>query len=456
MISRFVQTYFQQWKTKKSRKPLILRGARQVGKTTAVHEFSGSFDQYIYLNLELAIDAEPFQKYVSIEQLIEQIFFIKNKDLEKRSKTLIFIDEIQEVPEALNTLRYFYENAKDIYVIAAGSLLEFALKQNIRFPVGRVEYCIMRPISFPEFMDAMEESLALKAFHTVPAPAYTIDKLMRLFHTYTLIGGMPEIVQHYATNRDLGALRPFYESILQTYMDDVEKYTNNNTELNVARLCMRASLNAAGSRITFDGFGNSNYKSREVGDALRMLEKTMLVQLIYPHSEVKIPMQPNYKKSPKLHVLDTGLVNYFFGVQKEIIATAEIDKVYQGKILEHLVGQELLTTTFEPLHHLNFWTREKKSSQAEMDYVINWKSRLIPIEVKSGATGKLKSLHAYMEESEGVLAVRVHSGALEITPITTQNGKEYFLMSIPYCMVTKIEEYMAWFEGEVEKIGSSI
>jgi uncharacterized protein len=451
MISRAVQTFFQQWKTKKNRKPLVLRGARQVGKTTAVHEFGQSFDQYIYLNLEQPLDAEPFQKYVSIEQLIQQLFFLKSKDIALRNKTLIFIDEIQEVPEALNTLRYFYEEANDIYVISAGSLLEFALKQGVRFPVGRVEYCVMRPISFPEFLDAMNETQAIKAYNTVPAPTFAIDKLMRLFHTYTLIGGMPEIVQHYAEHRDIGGLKNFYESILQTYLDDVEKYTENNTELNVTRLCIRASFNVAGSRITFDGFGNSNYKSREVGDALRMLEKTMLLSLIYPHNDTKLPLQPNYRKSPKLHILDTGLINYFFGVQKEIIATAEIDKVYRGRILEHLVGQELLTTTFEPLHQLNFWTREKKSSQAEMDYVIKWNGKLIPIEVKSGATGKLKSLHAYMDDSDGNMAVRVHSGALDISPITTQAGKEYFLMSIPYCFTSLINEYMEYFEEGIKK-----
>jgi predicted AAA+ superfamily ATPase len=178
----------------------VLRGARQVGKTTVVNEFAKKFEQYIYLNLELISDRQPFEQFSNIEALVQTLFFIKNQTLLKKNNTLIFIDEIQEVPQALNILRYFYESEPEIAVIAAGSMLETLFNKNISFPVGRVEYKILRPVSFPEFLGAMGEKGALDYLETIPAPQFTHPKLLLLFHTYALIGGMPEVVKNYSEN----------------------------------------------------------------------------------------------------------------------------------------------------------------------------------------------------------------------------------------------------------------
>ena len=321
MFKRELLQELEKWRLNPSRKPLVLRGARQVGKTTLVNQFSSQFEQYIYLNLDLPEDKEPFENFTSIENLIATLFFLKNKTLSKKSKTLLFIDEIQEVPKALNTLRYFYELAPEISVIAAGSMLETLFDKNISFPIGRVEYKVIRPVSFPEFLAALGESTALEQLLQVPLAPFAHSKLLSLFHTYALIGGMPEIVQHYVKNKDLIQLGPIYDSLLSGYMEDVEKYAKSNSQIIHIRHCIQNSFAQAANRIKFEGFGNGPYKSREMGEALRIIEKALLIHLIYPCTTASLPQLPDTKKSPRLQILDSGLMNYFVGIQKEIIGT---------------------------------------------------------------------------------------------------------------------------------------
>jgi predicted AAA+ superfamily ATPase len=293
MFQRDILKELQKWRLKKGRKPLVIRGARQVGKTTVVAEFATEFSQYIYLNLELPADRKPFDDFSEFQMLLQIIFFLKNQQLANKEKTLVFIDEIQEVPAALQLLRYFYEEAPEIAVIAAGSMLESIFDEKISFPVGRVEYLVIHPASFPEFLNANEEQTALSALREIPMPSYAHDKLMQLFRTYSLIGGMPEIVAKYAADKDITALKSTYESLLVSYLDDVEKYASGNSEVNHIRHAIRASFAMAGKRIKFEGFGNSNYKSRDMGEALRTLEKALLLHLVYPQTSAVLPIQPD-------------------------------------------------------------------------------------------------------------------------------------------------------------------
>jgi predicted AAA+ superfamily ATPase len=445
MFNRHLLLELENWRQNKSRKPLVLRGARQVGKTTLVNQFATQFEQYIYINLELAEDREPFENFTSIENLINTLFFLKNKSKAKKSTTLIFIDEIQEVPKAFNTLRYFYELAPEISVIAAGSMLESLFDKNISFPIGRVEYKVIRPVSFPEFLSAIGEIAALAELTQVPVAAFAQTKLLSLFHTYALIGGMPEIVQHYATQNDLVALGPMYDSLISGYMDDVEKYAKSNAQILHIRHCIKSSFAQAGKRIKFEGFGNAAYKSREMGESLRTLEKALLIQLIYPCTTATLPMIPDIKKSPRLQILDTGLLNYFVGIQKEIIGTNDLNSIYQGTLIEHLIGQELLAFQFNALSALHFWVREKKESTAEVDYLFPYNGLIIPIEVKSGAAGSLKSLHSFMDLAPHDMAIRFYAGNLNITNAITQKGKQYQILNLPYYLGSQIEKYIDWF-----------
>jgi predicted AAA+ superfamily ATPase len=440
---RDILSELENWRISPVRKPLVLRGARQVGKTTVVKMFARQFDQFIYLNLERSEEARLFVELKDFSRLVEGIFFVKSM---KRSggSTLIFIDEIQQVPEAVNTLRYFYEDAPDLYVIAAGSLLETLLDEKVTVPVGRVEYRVIRPVSFREFLEALGEQQALQQLNKIPTDEFAYMKLWNLFHRYAIIGGMPEVVSHYIRFNDLTLLKPIYESLLVSYINDVEKYARNATLTQVIRHTIKASFAEAGKRIAFQHFGNSNYGSREEGEALRTLEKAMLVHLVYPTVHPQLPILPDYKKSPRLHVIDTGLMNHFVGLQRDMITTRNLQEVYQGRMIEHLVGQELLANHFNVLFNLSFWVRQKKDASAEVDYVMDVEGNLIPIEVKSGAVGKLRSLHLYMERAPHAFAVRLYGGDLTMDRVHTPSGKPFYLLSLPYFLASQTENYVRW------------
>lgn len=451
MFNRRLYNSLQDWKRKKERKPLIMRGARQVGKTTVIHQFGEQFKQYIYLNLELPEDRQVFEQFSSMETLLETIFFLKNKQLSLRHETLLFIDEIQEVPEAVHLLRYFYEQVPELYVIAAGSMLETLFGKNISFPVGRVEYLILRPVSFPEFLEAIGETAALKQLEKVPIADFAHEKLLKLFHTYALIGGMPEIVAHYAEHKDITTLNGIFDALIATYLDDVEKYAVSSAQIHHVRHVITASFREAGRRVKFQNFGHSNYSSREMGEALRTLQKTFLLQLLYPVVSTILPLSPDFKKSPRLQVLDTGMLNYFSGIQAEIIGTKELSDVYKGTMIEHLVGQELLATQTNALSMLSFWVREKNTSSAEIDFLRMYKSKLIPIEVKSGKEGRLKSLHLYMQDAPHTMAIRFYGGKLNLTEVVLSSEKKYHLLSLPYYLVSQIDAYLEWMEKEIKE-----
>jgi predicted AAA+ superfamily ATPase len=451
MFHRLILHELAIWLAKPDRKPLIIRGARQVGKTTVIHQFGEQFDQYIYLNLELQEDRRPFESYRNLEQLLQAIFFLKNKLLSKKEHTLIFIDEIQEVPQALQVLRYFYEQQPSIKVIAAGSMLESLFDKKIHFPVGRVEYKVLRPASFPEFLGAMGENAALEELQRIPCNDFAHPKLLELYHTYALVGGMPEVVHHYASYRDLGALNSIFDSLIMAYLDDVEKYARNDTQVLHLRHVIRSSFAEAGKRIKFGGFGNSPYRSREMGECLRILERALLLHLVYPNTSVTLPLLPDIKRAPRLQILDTGMLNHFVGIRTELLGIEDLSSIYRGTMIEHLTGQELLATRFDALGEIHFWVREKKESTAEVDFIIQHRGEVIPVETKSGKTGTLRSLHQFMEIAPHAMAVRVYAGPISISEVTTPQGKKFYLLNLPYYLVSQIQGYLTWFEQEVQQ-----
>jgi len=444
MFQRRILTALKDWSENPNRKPLILRGARQVGKTTAVSMLAEQFDQYIYLNLELKADRDLFEQDYTAPELFEAICFLNNKDPQKH-RTLLFIDEIQSSPEAVAVLRYFYEELPHIYVVAAGSLLESLLDRHISFPVGRVEYLRMHPLTFEEFLVATGETQAVEMLNRIPLPSFAHDKLLKLFHRYTLIGGMPEIVQRYAESKNLAQLKTIYESLITAYLDDVEKYADKDSKAEVIRHVIQSAFTEAGSRIKMAGFGQSNYGSKEISEAMAVLEKALLLRRIYPTTSTQLPLTPNFKKSPKLQLLDTGLVNFFSGIQTEVFGSDDLNSLYGGRIIEHLVGQELLASHDSMQFTPYFWVREKNHSNAEVDFVLAHRNKIIPVEVKSGATGRLRSLHLFMDQVEHRWAVRLYAGKLSVEDVETLEGKPYKLLNLPYFMASRLEEYLDWF-----------
>lgn len=438
MFYREIIENLNNWAERKTRKPLILRGARQVGKTTAVEMFSKQFDQYISLNLEKAEERVLFEKQYPFSDLLMAIFVYARKD-RHGGRTLLFIDEIQHSPKAVALLRYFKEEAGDIFVIAAGSLLETIMNPKISYPVGRVEYMVMYPVSFREFLLASGEEQSLEQLQKDDVPAFLHSHLMRLFKQYITIGGMPQVVDEYVQNKDITALQPIYESLLDSYSGDVEKYAPSSPQVQYIRHILTTAFEQAGNRITLENFGGSTYKYREMKEAFTTLEKTWLFRLVYPTTAVTIPALPKLKLKPRLHTLDTGLVNYASNMVKDLLTADDIADVYRGRIAEHITGQELLARSTSVMNKLHFWVREKKQSSAEIDYIFQHNGKLIPIEVKSGAVGKLRSLHQFMDQAPHNIAVRVYQGEYLVQKAKTIAGKEFTLLNLPFYLVHRIE-----------------
>jgi hypothetical protein len=438
VFRRDILQELKKWATKSNRKPLVLRGARQVGKTTAIGMFSEDFEQYINLNLEKTNDREIFEKEYPFSDLLTSLFIFAGK---KRSggRTLIFIDEIQNSPKAVALLRYFYEEANDLYVITAGSLLESIIDRRISFPVGRVEYMVMHPCSFKEFLYATGNSQLIEMLEKPEVPGFLHSQLLSWFKKYATIGGMPEVVNLYVENNDITSLDTVYNSLIQSYSDDVGKYAASAAQVQYIQHVIANVFKEGGTKVTFEKFGNSGYRSREMREAFRVVEKTMLIKLVYPCTSEKIPVKPNLGRKPRLHVLDTGLINHSLKIMGELVFNNDISETHMGIIAEHIVGQELLATGFSISNDLYFWTREKASASAEVDFMLPYKSKLIPIEVKSGSIGKLRSLHQFIENASHTIAVRVYQGEYLVQKAKTISGKEFTLLNLPFYLVHRIE-----------------
>jgi len=263
---------------------------------------------------------------------------------------------------------------------------------------------------------------------------------------YTIIGGMPEIVKTYKETKSVADLPRVYESIWAAYKNDVEKYTSNNTERNVIRHIVNVAHLYVDQRIKFQNFGNSNYRSREVGEAFRNLDDAKIIQLIYPTTDLLTPVKPDIKKSPKLQFLDTGLVNHGLKIQGELLALNDLSYAYKGAILPHMVTQEIISLNIFDTKKPHFWVREKSQASSEVDLVYSYKNKVVPIEIKSGPSGKLKSLHEFVERTNHGYAIRLYAGEFNIEEHETPNlRKPYKLMNLPYYLGTKLPEYIGYF-----------
>ncbi len=442
MFERTAIQYLRQWAKKEERKPLVLRGARQVGKTTLVESFSKEFDVYIYLNLEEKENAELFAADYSFEDLLAGIYFKANVSQDEAKRTLIFIDEIQNEPMAVQALRYFYEKRPDIYVIAAGSLLESLMGRRISFPVGRVEYMALHPCTFVEFLRAMGQGVMAEGIERMALPASLHLTAMEWFKKYMIVGGLPEAVANYAKNKDMVRLNGVFNALLSGYRDDVEKYASKPKEQDAIRYLLNYGWASAGHRIQFAKFTGATFKSAEASNAFRTLEKTLLLELVYPQMSASFPILPDLKKSPKLLWLDTGLVNYVAGMQEELLFTRDTDELWNGDIAEHIVGQELLGATVVFGEKRMFWVRDAKNSQAEVDFLIRYRSHLLPIEVKTGNNAKLRSLHLFMDESKEEVALRLWNGPMTSDNVVTQNGKTFTLYNIPLYYAGHLQTFL--------------
>ncbi len=443
IFSRKIEAALGIWKSKPNRKPLLLRGARQVGKSTLIQKMGSQYPHFIALNLEKPNDKKYFIKEREVKDIWQQLIFEKNLPNEPQN-TLLFIDEIQEIPFVIKQLRYFYEELPALHVIAAGSLLEFVLGELKSFPVGRIEEMTLHPLDFEEFLKAMNETAALKQLQTVPLQEFAYDKLFDLFKTYLILGGMPEVIKTYITHQgDLAGLKAIYASIWDAYKSDVVKYAKNATEAHIMRHIIAAAPYTR-DRIHFAGFGASNYRSREVGEAFRALDLAKIIYLIYPTTQTVPPQIADLTRKPRLQFLDTGLLNYASEIQTELLSLDNLNDYYKGFVVNHCVTQELMAQNPQTTHRPLFWVRENSGTNAEVDLTYKWQNLLLPIEVKSGAKGRLRSLFEYMDAAPHDLAIRLLGNRLSLETAVTRNGKPFKLLNLPYFVVSQLDKYIAW------------
>lgn len=411
-MRRDIQKIFLKWKDHPFRMPLIVRGARQVGKTYAIETFGKeAFDTVFTLNLEISTQYHACFESLEPKEILRSLELLSRQAIIP-GKTLLFLDEIQQCPKALQSLRYFKERLPELHVIAAGSLLEFAIQEeNFSFPVGRVQFARLYPLSFEEFLEASGDiSLRqeLSSFHiTRPPPRALHEHLLARLQEYFVIGGMPQVMQTYLLGKSFLEARYIQKSLWDTYENDFAKYAPKTSHRHLKKVFMEAP-HLIGEHIKYSRIdAELPNPAREIKRAMELLKLAGLVHPISATTAGSIPLLSGKKASIfKLLFLDIGLV------QQAMDLDPQFPGNMAGPLAEQYVGQELLAAE-DPLleRELFFWLRDKSS--AEVDYVISRKNAVFPIEVKAGKWGKLKSLQLFLKEKKSPIGIKISSEPLE-------------------------------------------
>lgn len=396
-MKRQITSKLLQWKGSTTRKPLIVRGGRQTGKSYTISEFGNThFEGTTHIiNFEKRTDWHSvFDLNYDVNRIVGELEILTGNRITP-GKDLLFFDEIQECPNAIASLRYFYEQMPDLHLIAAGSLLEFALG-NISFPVGRVQLINMHPMNFQEFLVATGNEPAAQLIGESPKDVSAGIHLMLTaeLKKYFFVGGMPECVKVYAATQSLNEVFEIQADLLATFRQDFLKYTPR-----VDTSCLNSVLNSIpqkiGQQIKYSTLAEG-YSNPTIKKAFELLETARLFRKVKTASPAGLPLGASASdKKFKAIVLDVGLLGSFFGGSRSLeYAKTALLSVFQGTMAEQYVGQEILAATNNDLY---YWSREAKSSNAETDYLIEKKGKIIPVEVKSGKGGSLKSLHLLLE-----------------------------------------------------------
>lgn len=411
-IQRKIDAELLAWQKSPSRKPLLIRGARQVGKSTAVRNFSKQFDYFIEINFDEQPEYQNlFANTSDIHDLIEQLAIITQTEIID-GKTLVFLDEIQASLSAISKLRYFYEKKPNLHVIAAGSLLEFALSELPSFGVGRVRSLFMYPLSFIEFLGALNEkplaSMIRQSNSAKPINPVFHEKLKTYFKKFLIIGGMPQAVQTYVSKGDLLEVQRILDDLIIALQADFVKYKRKIPPANIKSV-FESIVKQIGTKFKYsnDFTPLTNPVIKQVVD---LLEMAGLVYRVTHSSSNGIPIgaETNPKKI-KLLIFDTGVYQRILGLDvASLLLKDDIEVVNKGNIAELFVGLELLKSSdcYERTA-LFYWHREAKNSKAEVDYVIQIQNNIVPIEVKAGTKGAMQSMYLFMDEKKSRYGVRL-------------------------------------------------
>lgn len=419
------------WKEKKGRKPLLLTGARQVGKTYLLKEFGKmEFKDVVYLNFDSDRDIlEPiFEASISPKSIVSRIEAMKNLKIDPEN-TLIIFDEVQEVPRALAALKYFCEEAPEYYVAASGSLLGIALHQDTSFPVGKVDMMRLTPLDFEEFMVAVGEGRFMEIADIPDEVLLFKDKFEMLFREYLIVGGMPEVVASWAERRDYAEVSRIQNMILLAYFNDISKHTDTTTTTRIHEVwnSLPAQFAKRNEKFMFSLI-KDGARAREYELAVQWLVDCDIVRKVERLSVGdKLPLKAYADYNAfKLYFLDVGLFRRMAGVSSETILNNEVVfKEFNGLFVEQFVLQQLAGK-----HQLYYWS---SGATAEVDFVTEIDGKIVPIEVKSGTNVKAKSLMVFREKYSPGLAVR-----FSLKPVEYNNG----LLNLPIYLAGVVEKYV--------------
>lgn len=410
-FKRKIDKHLDSWVSSPYRKPLILRGARQVGKTETIRALArNAFQSLVEVNFERQKKFHSiFEEDLSPSRILNEIELIEKKTI-LPGKTLLFFDEVQQCPRAITSLRYFYEEMPQLHVVAAGSLLEFIL-EGISIPVGRVTFEYMYPLNFSEYLMALGEdrlvenlphiSDRIQPTQIIPTAHQLLREKMR---EYFLIGGMPYVIHSFRKSKSYSLVSQAQEDILQAYREDMNKYANGKLQLGNCAEVFSQIFRFVGKTITYTQLAQGDNSIR-TKNSICLLEQAMVIHRVVSVVPSGLPLgaEPN-RSHFKCVFLDIGLGNHLAGISgSEILRSKNLLHTYEGRLAEQFIGQQLLaeSVTASEGRNLYCWVRPEKGASAEVDYVVVRKGKIIPIEVKSGKAGSLKSLHLFLDKFGG-------------------------------------------------------
>lgn len=428
-VKRPIDAELAAWAEESDRRPLVLRGARQVGKTEAVRRLGERFHLFLELNLERRGDLRLVDESETPGDLLLALR-VRSERPELPEGTLLFLDEIQESAKAVEWLRFFREDHPELAVVAAGSLMEVRLaERGFSFPVGRVTFRWLNPFSFFDFLGATGRDVLRETLISRRIPGGVHEEALRTLREYLLVGGMPAAVTTWAETGDPVRTRQLHTDLLQAFAEDIHRYrrVRNPEPIEAA---FDALPRHYGSRFKYAGFAPEQSSVR-MKSALEKLEGAMLVDLALPTSSYAPPYRPRPRSAPKLVPLDMGLALAQAGTPFEELRRADPLRVLDGRAAEMFVGQQLRAHRLRDREPLRFWVRESPQANAEVDFLVGD----LPVEVKAGASGRLRSLHQFLARSGTRTGVRFHSGPPEDRAQTVEipgHGElAYRLVSLP-------------------------
>lgn len=411
-LKRDIDDELLYWKSSTNRKPLILRGARQVGKTSSVKKLAEHFTYFVEINFdENKSFSEIFDKNLSVFETCEQLSVLTNTPI-IAGKTLLFLDEIQACIPAISMLRYFYEKMPELHVIAAGSLLDFVLADIPSFGVGRVRTLYMYPLSFKEFLWSQKEFLLLdqlnKAHFSNPLSEPIQQKFLLYYKKFQIIGGMPEAVKVYNTSQNLLEVQRVLSDLLISIQADFVKYKKRISSIRLIEV-FHAIAHQNSTKFTYS-YPNATLNNLQIKETIELLKMAGLIYSVCHTAANGIPLgaEINHKKTKYL-IFDTGILQQILGLNiADLLISDDFNTINKGHMAEMFVGLELLKSEANyQKADLFFWQRDSKNSQAEVDYVCQYNNAIVPIEVKSGTKGSMQSLYLFLKEKNVPYGFRI-------------------------------------------------